>query len=102
VYQLIPDEGLGAWETAPQDSPEGRQRWLSKDVHGSVISSLDDRLLTWDPSAAVLATASPMTGALDVAIQLEPGTRVQASDMDNGRLFVISAAGRVESLLPAR
>jgi len=102
VYQLIPDEGLSAWETTPKDSPEGRQRWISNDVHGSVISTLGDRLLTWNPRAGVLATASPMTGALDVSLQLEPGTRVQASDMDNGRLFVISATGRVESLLPAR
>ena len=43
-----------------------------------------------------------IAGALDTALMLTPGTRLLSSDLHDGRLFVISKAGRLESLVPAR
>ena len=102
VYQLNPAEGLTAWEANPADAPDGIRRWTSSTINGNVISSLHDRLLTFDARTGTLATASPTTGAADTTLELGDTTRVQASATRNGRLFVISDAGGIESLVPAR
>ena len=101
VYQQVPGVGLTAWEAAPENKPSGVQIWTSPGVDGDVLTTTGDSLLTWQWRTGALSTVSPTTGTLDAALNLPLGTHVKASSTDDGRVFVIGADGRIESLVPA-
>jgi hypothetical protein len=104
VYQQVPGVGLTAWKAQPKNAPDGVLRWTAPDVHGDVIAYKRGKLLTWHGDSGVLATVSPMTGAIDTRVELPRGTRVQASAQasSDDRIFVLGESGQLESLVPVR
>jgi outer membrane protein assembly factor BamB len=102
VYQQVHGTGLTAWQATPANAPDGVPKWTAAAVTGDVLATYGDLLLTWDPQLGTLATISPLTGSIDVQLNLAPGTRVQTSAIENGRVFIISPKGRIESRIPAR
>jgi outer membrane protein assembly factor BamB len=100
LYQQIPSEGLVCFEALPINEPGGVVVWRAEGVGGSVVTSLDDRLIAWDGNAHRLEIIDDRLGSLIEGLEMPDVEAIRSVDVNRGDVYVIGADGRLLRLVP--
>lgn len=95
VYVDLPNEGLLA-----VDASTGRDKWLARGVHGTVVGMRKGRLLVWSPRGVSLV--DPASGAVESRVELPSLAALRMSPTVDGDLYAISRNGVVTKYAPAQ
>lgn len=95
VYCDMGQTGLTAFEAS-----SGTQKWANKEVHGAVVGVRAGKLIVWDGRNAIVV--DPNRGGLLENVELKETTMVEASQREDGDLYLTSRAGVVTKLTPRK
>lgn len=100
VYQQVADEGLVCFNALPLDRPGGEVLWRAGDAAGSVLTRMDDTLLTWDAAGRRIQLVDDRLGAVIRNLDMPRIDEIIATDVEEGDLYATGTDGRIIRLVP--
>jgi outer membrane protein assembly factor BamB len=100
VYQQVADEGLVCFDALPLDRPGGKVLWRADDAAGSVLTRMDDTLLTWDAAGRRIQLVDDRLGAVILNLDMPQIDEIIATDVEEGDLYATGTDGRIIRLVP--
>lgn len=93
LYIHVPGQGLTALNAL-----DGRVRWISKSVGGSVVAVRNKQLIAWDGTTAF--TIDPDRGDVYDKVELRDMKLIKLDKFENGNLYAVDGRGVVSKFVP--
>ena len=100
VYQQVASEGLVCLEALPLDSPGGKVIWTANEASGSVLTQMQDNLITWDAAGKMLQTVDARLGAVIDSLHMPQIQSIIATSVVKGDIYATGVDGRIIRLVP--